>query len=155
MIATAQKIVSDFRKLGVRLWADNGSIFWDAPKGIVTPDRLEILQKNKPAILDFLNQDASLMIEDEDVSRLTIEIDAMVEESRRVCPQCQTEECADCRLKSGLETRLKMAKAQLEKCHQFWEQRVNELEGQGIVHEDATKIASKEILESKEWQAGL
>ena len=53
---TIPELLSYFRSLDIRLWAEEGRLRFNAPKGALTPELREQLKARKAEILDFLHQ---------------------------------------------------------------------------------------------------
>lgn len=60
---TARDLLQDFEQLGVRLWCDGDALKFEAPKGVMTSDRINILKQHKPDLLAYLSAGLALSIE--------------------------------------------------------------------------------------------
>ncbi|WP_213451843.1 amino acid adenylation domain-containing protein [Rhizomonospora bruguierae] len=53
-ILSADELIADLRRTGVQLWEEAGRIRYRAPKGVLTPDRLDALRANRDAVIASL-----------------------------------------------------------------------------------------------------
>jgi pyochelin synthetase len=53
------EIIERCRKAGIRLWAEDGALRYDAPKGAMTPELATNLKAHKPALVKALAAPAS------------------------------------------------------------------------------------------------
>ncbi|MGB8841467.1 MAG: condensation domain-containing protein, partial [Aliidongia sp.] len=53
---SAIKILSDLRHDGVQIWVDNDQLRYRAPKGTVSPQRLEVIRQNKTKLILVLKE---------------------------------------------------------------------------------------------------
>ena len=51
---TPDNLIADLARQNVRLWAKEGKVHFDAPKGVVTADVLARVRRDKPEILKYL-----------------------------------------------------------------------------------------------------
>src|ERR671924_721059 len=49
---TTAELIAELEGQGVRIWAEDGSLRYRAPKGVMTQDRLEALREHKEALLE-------------------------------------------------------------------------------------------------------
>lgn len=60
----ATDLLQEFEQLGVRLWCEGDALKFEAPKGTMTPDRINLLKQHKPDLLAHLSHAGrALMIE--------------------------------------------------------------------------------------------
>jgi amino acid adenylation domain-containing protein len=52
---TTAKLISELRSLDVKIWSDNGELFCNAPKGVLTADLRAAISERKAEILAFLS----------------------------------------------------------------------------------------------------
>jgi pyochelin synthetase len=59
--ATVEELLADLHRVGVRLWEEGGQLRYRAPKGVLTPDRLDALRANKEAVIARLRAEDHLV----------------------------------------------------------------------------------------------
>ncbi|WFE32726.1 non-ribosomal peptide synthetase [Micromonospora sp. WMMD975] len=61
---TPAELIADLRDLGMQLWADDGQLRFRAPKGVLTPERRELLTANREAVLACLDAETTTVTPD-------------------------------------------------------------------------------------------
>jgi pyochelin synthetase len=61
-IISVEELIADLRRTGVRLWEEAGRLRYRAPKGVLTPDRLDALRDNKEAVIAWLRETDSPVV---------------------------------------------------------------------------------------------